>query len=164
MAPRHTLFILACLPLASCAATQAETTTPLHPTSTELHAPDASTAPSSWQPTAAPQPVSRLGKTTSLAPSAPEKDAPQQVPDQPLAPTPTPAPPIQVETVTVHAPAPHPVQPPHQPKPKPKPEFPKPPRVPTYIPIPQEVEDGLDQLPKLPPLPKAEDIYIDVPF
>ncbi|HCT9181666.1 TPA: hypothetical protein OUB66_002582, partial [Corynebacterium aurimucosum] len=48
--------------------------------------------------------------------------------------------------------------------PKPKLELPEPPRVPTSIPIPPEVQAGLDRIPTLPPLPRAEDIRIDVPF
>ena len=168
MATRRILIILACLPLASCATAQTESTEPDQPTSTAGHSPAAGIATDSWQPGAAPQPVTRFGDTTSVAPTPDDvEEQPAPPAAEPLvetpaaAPSPTHVPSPQVATVTVHAPAPRPAPPQRH---KPKLELPEPPRVPTSIPIPPEVQDGLDQLPKLPPRPQAEDVYIDVPF
>ncbi|HIX79704.1 MAG TPA: hypothetical protein H9978_07240 [Candidatus Corynebacterium faecipullorum] len=155
MASRRFLVILACLPLSACAATQAETTPRSEP------GPITSTQPTSWEPNALPQPVNRLGDTTSIAPAPAEPEPEAEVPAP--APTTVEAPAPQVETVTVHAPAPAPAPAPRPalPKrPKPKLELPDPPQ----IPIPPEVQDGLNHIPTLPPLPRAEDIHIDLPF
>lgn len=151
MASRRFLVILACLPLSACAATQAETTPRSEP------GPITSTQPTSWEPNALPQPVNRLGDTTSIAPAPAEPEPEAEVPAP--APTTVEAPAPQVETVTVHAPAPAP-RPALPQRPKPKLELPDPPQ----IPIPPEVQDGLNHIPTLPPLPRAEDIHIDLPF
>ena len=164
MAPRHILVILACVPLASCAATQADTTTPHHPTSATAHSPAAGATTHSWQPNAVPHPISRFGDTTSVAPAPDdgvERPAPKAGKPPAEVPSPTQVPSPQVATVTVHAPAPRPAPPQRR---KPTLDLPQPPRIPTSIPIPPEIQNGLDQVPKLPPLPKAEDVYIDVPF
>ncbi|QRP97451.1 hypothetical protein I6J72_09770 [Corynebacterium sp. FDAARGOS 1242] len=157
MASRRFLIILACLPLSACAATQAETTPRSEPNrATSTQAP-------SWQPNALPQPVNRLGNTTSIAPAPAE---PEQVDEPPLTAEP-PAPQIEVETVTLHAPAPTPAPAPRPvppQRPKPQLELPAPPQIPTSFPLPPEIQRGIDQMPTLPPLPRAEDIRIDVPL
>ena len=158
--------VTASLVLTGCSTDEDTSPQPSAPATTTL---STVSALNDWQPESLPQPVTRLGTTAPSAPDSPEPE-PERMPEEPPAQAPqynAPAP--QVQTVTVQAPAPKPApqNPPKAPK-QPQPQNPRPglpalPAPPT-IHIPQEVQDGINQIPTLPPLPRAEDIYIDVPF
>lgn len=156
--------VTASLVLTGCSTDEDTSPQPSAPATTTL---STVSALNDWQPESLPQPVTRLGTTAPSAPDSPEPE-PEREPEAPPAQAPqNTAPAPQVQTVTVQAPAPQPApqnppKAPNQPQ-NPWPGLPALPAPPT-IQIPQEVQDGLDQIPTLPPLPRAEDIYIDVPF
>lgn len=161
-----------------CVSCATHETTPVAVQENKAARPTTSSA-TAWDPGAAPQPITRLAPETSTT-TAPEVAASNQQLqsaenalgqdqlDQEHLP--------QTHTVTVHAPAPAP-RPAPRPAPAPGPAFPQmpklpefpvpapppPPKIPTAIPIPPEVQGGIDQIPKPPPLPRPEDIYIPLP-
>lgn len=156
--------VTASLVLTGCSTDEDTSPQPSAPATTTL---STVSALNDWQPESLPQPVTRLGTTAPSAPDSPEPE-PERMPEAPPAQaSQNAAPAPQVQTVTVQAPAPKPApqNPPKAPKQpqNPQPGLPTLPAPPT-IQIPQEVQDGLAQIPTLPPLPRAEDIYIDVPF
>ncbi|HBC8576324.1 TPA: cell envelope integrity protein TolA [Corynebacterium striatum] len=151
-----------------CVSCTTHETTPVAMQEDKTARPTTSSA-TAWDPGAAPQPITRLAPETS-ATTAPEVAAPNQELqsaenalgqgqlDQEHLP--------QAHTVTVRAPAPAPGPAfPQMPKlPEfPVPALPPPPKIPTAIPLPPEVQGGIDQIPKPPPLPRPEDIYIPLP-